>query len=125
MFCGLVAVMAALVLYSLYELDNPLVVPQVVAAILAAVLAFTLAQMLLNGQIGDTSPLVNTVFHRPLGRPYANWTVTNYSYDLQTVQHHDSSISLVLTLVGICESLIVLLVVVSTVIRIFSDGDDA
>ena len=124
LFGVLVAVLAALVLYSLHELDNPLVLPQVIAALLAAVLAFTLSMMLINNQVGDTILSLTSMIKYPMAPDHPKWFETTYTYRQTNHYYTDSSISLVLTLIGICESLLVLFVVVSTVLRVvFSPGD--
>lgn len=132
LFGVLVAVLAALVLYSLHELDNPLVLPQVVTALLAAVLAFTLSAMLLNNQVGDTILSLTSMIKYPMVPDHPKWFETTYNYRHTNLCYTDPSISLVLSLIGVCESLLVVFVVVSTVLRVVfspsdrdSDGDSS
>jgi hypothetical protein len=122
-FCVLVAVVAVLVLYSLFQLDNPLVIPQVVAAMLAALLALTLAAMISNGQVADIVPLVN----QTATKTTAVWETaqqlpteyTTYTYADHRTVWTDPSIGLILTLVGVCASILAIVVTVLASLRIF------
>ena len=119
-FCVLVAVLAALVVYSLFELDNSWVVPQVVSGLIACLLAFTLAAMISNGQVTDVTPLVNQTVTNTA--PF--FENTTYTYLDHRIVWTDPSVSLILMLVGVCEGILALTVTVLTVLRIFIDGWD-
>jgi hypothetical protein len=129
-FCVLVAMMVILFVHSLIELDNPMVVPQVMTAVITAVLAFTLAAMIANGQVADITPMINQTDSVTISTSSTaiNKLLKTISQTTTYHDHHtiwtDPSISLILTLVGVCASILAIGVTVLSVLRIFLDGDE-